>query len=258
MFYLKELQFRSVYLIVSFFFFFISFWYYKHFILIFFVLILQINGQFLFTHFIYTTPFEFLNIYLLLFSCLLIFYFFPFMLWQVIDFCKSSLYESEYRFFLHIFVAFATIFSIYNCLYYFLLLPNVLEFLFIFNSWSIGLLNFKIFYELKIIDYCYLVCSLLVVFNCLFIIGFCLYLYFFNLSINSMLFQKKLILLINIFLATFLSPPDVYTQLVYAFVLIFILEAFIWCKLLYFKSFSIFKIYKRKSNIKTKRNGFNI
>jgi sec-independent protein translocase protein TatC len=241
MFYVKELFYRLQYLLISFFVLFVLFYSYKN------LLFLGITSSILtktkkigFDSFIYTHPAELLNIYfnlIFLFSliCLM-----PYILWQILDFLKSSLYKHEYKKMCkNLFFLFCYLITTNVCCFFFLF-PSIWNFVGNFNESAKKFDEvLKIFFEPKmqeyfnfILDFLYVINASIIFFlTILILISFC--------GLKKIIYWKKLFIFINIMFATLLSPPDVYSQL---FILMFLTILFESAILILFGSFKISKL----------------
>ena len=111
MFYLREFFTRVKYFIFSLITTFFILYFFKDVLLI--VVIYTLFSQkedifisFSIDHFIYTHPTELFSMYITLVSVFSFFYLLPYILWQIIDFFKQSLYIQEYTFLKRLFAFF--------------------------------------------------------------------------------------------------------------------------------------------------------
>ena len=229
MLYLKELYLRFYFLIFSFFTVLVVFWIYKKNLLTLLTFSLLNNlvadgGKNVFEHLIYTNPAEIFSIYLslvLYFSLLLTF---PYCIWHFLDFLRSSFYNGEYfniksiviKIFLFLFLA--------NLLGVLICFPYIWSFFNVFNHQNElnCLLSFSL--ELRVQEYFNFFFTFLYLINLasFVVLAFLLILSF--LDLQQKLYWKKLFTFFNVVFATLLSPPDVFSQLIFLFVFVFLFE----------------------------------
>ncbi len=241
MFYIKEFILHFKYVCLSFFFFFFNFYFYKNLIFIFFSDILQNSVL----HFIYTNPFELLNIYIDLYIYLSFYFIFPFIFWHIIDFLKTGFFIYEFQFLTYYLISFCISFYFFNTFCLFYLLPKFWIIFEVFNNSSLFFLFVNIFYELKIADYFQFLFNFLMIFNMSFFFFFSIYNLFIFLGVKKLIYYKIFLIVINILLATFLSPPELISQIFYIFILSCILEIYFFISLLqkkYSNSLILFNI----------------
>jgi hypothetical protein len=122
-------------------------------------------------------------------------------------------------------VSFFFCFIAFNVFSFFELFPNIWFFfqnINVFDDNSISLLTF--FFELRIQDFFLFFFDFFFLIN-LFVLLICLLflvVYFFGLCV--LIYWKKLFVLVNLMFATFLSPPDVYSQIMLFLILTVFLE----------------------------------
>ena len=102
-----------------------------------------------------------------------------------------------------------------------------------YQDYTISYLNF--FFELRIQDYFFFVLDFFYIINISILIFLFLFLFVYFFGIISLIFWKKLFIFFNIMFATFLSPPDVYSQILLFFALTLISEFIIVLYLYVFK-----------------------
>lgn len=222
MFYLKELYIRIIFSgIVTLSLFLIFYIYIKELIfLIVFPFIIQNKN--LIKHFIYTHPIELLSSIIQIIFLLLFIFCIPYITWTTRDFLKSSLTKKEEK----------ALYSILTKVCYLIILVNIIGFTFVFpiiwlffESFNFKTnLNLKIYLELKIEDYIHFVIDYLYLTNTAIIILLIIYNFIVYNNINFLLKNKKYITLMNIIIATFISPPDIVFQLILFMVLQILLE----------------------------------
>ena len=229
MLYLKELYLRFYFLIFSFFTVLVVFWIYKKNLLTLLTFSLLNNlvadgGKNVFEHLIYTNPAEIFSIYLslvLYFSLLLTF---PYCIWHFLDFLRSSFYNGEYfniksiviKIFLFLFLA--------NLLGVLICFPYIWSFFNAFNHQNElnCLLSFSL--ELRVQEYFNFFFTFLYLINLasFVVLAFLLILSF--LDLQQKLYWKKLFTFFNVVFATLLSPPDVFSQLIFLCILSVLFE----------------------------------
>ena len=227
MFYIKEIVYRFQYFLLSFFVSIFFCYYYKN-ILILLISCSLINSYTtfygLFDRFIYNHPIELIKIQMLVGFTISLFCLLPYILWLIFDFIKSSLIKEEYKKLKIIFIFCIFLFLFINTFCFFILFPNIWFFFQELNNIEQNHQSIQLFFELRVQDYYYFLLDFLYLINLFIIIGFFLFIFIYFHGINNFITWKKLFIFINILFATFLSPPDVYSQLLLFFVLMIILE----------------------------------
>lgn len=220
MFYFKEVFFRIFFIFFSFFL--LIFLFFNYFELLFWLL----NLYFIFSnfqknkYFIFTHPLEIFNVSINLILFFSFFFIIPFIIWSIFDFFKTALYKKEYVYFKiqlnYVFKYFVFI----NIISLLFILPTFWLFL---NSLNDNILNnILINMELRIEYYLNFLLYYFIISNIFFIILLLIYLFFSNLIF--VIKNKNLLILINIFIATIFSPPEVYFQLIIFLFLSFFYE----------------------------------
>ena len=224
MFYIKELYFRIIFIIFVISTLFFTFYNYKYIILLIFLIPNQMFGNCLIRDFIYTNPTELLLALIDLSIFFTVLFSIPYMIWMLLDFTKTGLYNNEYKKIKIYFNKIIIIIILLNVILFFLLLPTVLKFFQSFNSFQTE--NINITLELKICEFVNFVYSIFYIIN----IGLILILILIGIiTINGITFYikyKKIFLTINIITATILSPPDISSQIILFMILNFFLESF--------------------------------
>lgn len=233
MFYFFELYFRLQYSLICFLLIFSCCYIYKNqlfFFFIFFLLnVLTINNVATsIDHFIYTHPVELFNInfFLLLFFVFLIYI--PYLLWQLFDFLKPSFYLFEYIQIKQVFLFFFSLIYCLNYLGFLFVLPKLWIVLITFNANLFNFSSLQSFFELKLSDYFIFLFQFFYFINVLIISILLLYLLINFFSLQNLLKWKKFFIFCNLFVATFLTPPDIFSQLSVLLILCFLLELFIY------------------------------
>ena len=175
--------------------------------------------------FIYSHPIELIKFQVLSSFLILFFINLPYCFWLILDFLKSSFGLKEYGRVRTVGVSFFFCFIAFNVFSFFELFPNIWFFfqnINVFDDNSISLLTF--FFELRIQDFFLFFFDFFFLIN-LFVLLICLLflvVYFFGLCV--LIYWKKLFVLVNLMFATFLSPPDVYSQIMLFLILTVFLE----------------------------------
>ena len=228
MFYIKELYLRFYYLIFSFLVVLGVLWLYKKNLLtvLTFSLLnsLVTDNEIFFEHLIYTNPTEVFYIYfslVLYFSLLLII---PFFVWHLVDFLRSSLYKSEFRTLNSSLVSVFCFISLTNTVSVLIALPYIWNFFNLFNKDNElnSLLSFSL--ELRVQEYFDFFFSFLYLVNLSTVFFLLLSVFLSFLDLKRKLYWKKLFTFFNVVFATLLSPPDVFSQLLFLLLLVFLFE----------------------------------
>jgi sec-independent protein translocase protein TatC len=242
MFYFKELKNRLKYLVVSYVIILLTSFYNYNilftFLDFFFSQKLNKNFNTAFHYYIYTHPFELY--YSQFYFCLTISFYFiiPYIVWQIYDFLIPSLYMSEYKFIKNTLSLFTYGGIILYCLIYTLLIPLFLYFILSLNN-NYTSNFFSVFFELKVQDFINFILTLNLLVSAGLFLLLLLYLWLINQFSFKIVKQKKKFYAIFIVLATVLSPPDIFSQ-----ILIFILLNIFFEFMLFFKIFGLlFKYY---------------
>jgi len=223
MFYLNEFFLRFKYIYFSFILTFICFFHYKD-SLVALVSFSLLNTSELFGNFIFTHPTELLKVQFYIITFFSSTFCIPYVLWNILEFVKSSLFYYEYKVFRKTVVNFFLFLYFSNFLINFILFPKIWCFFENFNlsGNSTELLYFS--FELRIEEYLKFLIDFTFVVNAFFLIFFFLLFLILKFGVANLLKWKKLFILLNIVFATLLSPPDVYSQLIILTFLSFILE----------------------------------
>ena len=229
MFYFKELYLRFYFFIFSFCSVLMVLWFYKKNLLTLLTFSLLDNlvlksGKNVFEHLIYTNPTEVFSIYLslvLYFSLLLIF---PYCVWQFLDFLRSSFYSREYVNVKSVLAKTFVFFGLTNFLGISVCFPYVWSFFNIFNRQNElnCLLTFSL--ELRVQEYFNFFFVFLYLINLASFLVLLIMLILSFLNLQQKLYWKKLFTFFNVVFATLLSPPDVFSQLIFLFMLVLLFE----------------------------------
>lgn len=231
MFYFTELIYRLKFFVLSFFFLLIiGYTYYDIiFVILHFSYTISLTTQT--DYYIYTHPLElyFSQIRLVVFSsCLFIF---PYLIWTLLDFNKTSLYWHEFSTVKKNLVNYITLIVIIYIGIYYLIINYFFYFIEIFNKNCLSNL-ILFFFELKVqelVNFIFLINKMLI------LITFSLLIFFIlinKLSMFKILKLKRIIYFFLILISTVLTPPDILSQISSIILLIFILEILILKKLI--------------------------
>lgn len=224
MYYVLELFKRSQYIFFAFFLTIICCYYHK-------LSLFLIAGSVLFSlgdscltqqHFIYTHPLEVFNINLYLifiFTCYIIL---PYFIWQCLDVIKPGLYLNEYKVILTYVLWLFFYTGFIYLMFFFILFPIVWNFFKTFNLFEFYFCQF--FFELKVYDFIFFMFDLLIFLNWFLLILICLIILLIYCKIQKIIFFKKICYLSILMLATFCSPPDIFSQIGLGFFLLVWLE----------------------------------
>lgn len=244
MFYIKEFYFRCQYFIISFLLSAFICHFYKN-ILVLTICCSLINYYSIFyasfSKFIYNHPTELLKIQILTAFLIILFFLLHYVIWSLLDFVKSCLRKTEYKKLCVLTSLGLFLCSFLNLLCFVFLFPYIWFFFQNLNTFKYSeSSSLIIFFELRIQDYFYFVFDFFYLINLLVFIFLLFYLFIFSFGITSLISWKKLFIFVNILFATFLSPPDVYSQIIVFLSLSFISE---FIAVLYLYLFKLKKYY---------------
>lgn len=180
---------------------------------------------------IYTHPIELVKIHMLsalLLSCFLIL---PYFFWMLLDFFRSSLTKANYFRFLDFLRQFSFYLFTFNFLSFVYFLPLLWSFFQNFNITGEVLTPLTFFFELRVQEYFNFVVNFIYCVNIFSFIFVFLFILTFLFGLSTVLYWKKLFFLLNLVAATFLSPPDVSSQLISFGLLTFSFELYFFLKL---------------------------
>jgi len=180
---------------------------------------------------IYTHPIELVKIQMLSAFLLSFFLILPYFFWMLLDFFRSSLTKLYYFRFISFLRQFLSCLFVFNFLSFIYFLPVLWNFFQKCNITGDTLRPLNFFFELRVQEYFNFVLDFIYfvnIFSFIFIFLFGLT-FFFGLSV--VLYWKKLFFLLNLVAATFLSPPDVSSQLISFGLLTVSFEFFFFFKL---------------------------
>ena len=223
MFYLNEFFLRLKYIFLSFILTLLCLIIYKD-LLIPLISFSLLNTSEKFGSFIYTNPTELLKVQLYVILVFAFFLIIPLLIWNFLEFVKSSLFKPEYERITQILIFFLLFFYFSNFFVNFKLFPKIWCFFenFNFSDNSFGFLSFSS--ELKIEEYLNFFINFTSIVNSFLFLFLALLFLILRFGVSNLLKWKKLFILLNIVFATLLSPPDVYSQLTILVFLTLILE----------------------------------
>ena len=234
MFYLSELLLRLKYVIISLILTFISCISYKN-LLLPIISLSVISTSDRFGNFIYTNPTELLKVQLYLIVIFSLFILLPYLIWNILEFFKSSLFKYEYKKVKILSIFLIIFFYFSNILVNSLLFPKIWLFFENFNFSNNNAELWSFSPELKIEEYLNFLIDFTFVANSFLILFLILLFILLKFGVSNLLKWKKLFILLNIVFATLLSPPDVYSQLTILIFLSIVLETNILIFLLFTK-----------------------
>jgi Sec-independent protein secretion pathway component TatC len=180
---------------------------------------------------IYTHPIELVKIQMLSAFLLSFFVILPYFFWMCLDFFRSSLTKVQYTrigaFFQH-FLGYCFLFNLFSFVYF---LPVLWNFFQNFNIPSNSATPLNFFFELRVQEYFSFVVDFLYLVNIFSFIFIFLFGVIFYFGLATVLYWKKLFFLLNLLAATFLSPPDISSQLIGFGLLSISLEVYFFIKL---------------------------
>ena len=241
MFYILEISNRLKYFFFSFCFLFsISYNYYNVFFTFLdflFKKILNEKNDSLLNYYIYTHPFELYYTHLFFCFILSLHIIIPYFIWQLLDFNKTSFYKYQYyqiyKFFLNsLFIFFFSYIFLYGYIVpYFLEILQYAKQTYISNF-------FSVFFELKVQDFISFILYLNTIFTILISFLILLNIFIFNITLYNIITTKKIIYLIAIIFSTFISPPDIISQILLLFIILSTIEIILFIR--------IFQYYLKK------------
>lgn len=222
MFYFKEIFYRFLFFFLTILVSVLIFYCYRNFLINIIIVPFIFNDNHSIKYFIYTHPTELIYAISLLIFIVAIIIHVPHFFWSMLDFFKPGLYKTEYKKLKKKTQFFTFFILISNFLAIIYVFPLFWRFFEEWNSFSNN--AFKIYLELKFENYfSYLIDFILFINLSVFIlfVG-----YFLVNQIGTVYFFriKKFLILINILLATFLSPPEIFFQIFFFFILNILLE----------------------------------
>lgn len=191
-----------------------------------------------FSDFIYTHPIELFKTHFCFAILIITFFILPLILWQTLDFLKSSLNKSSYLNYLRLSVNSVTFIYVINSFSFIYLLPNIWFFFKNFNNSENSSQILKFFFELRVEEYFNFVFDFFYLTNTLILVFLFLFLLVSFFGVSNVIYWKKLFIFTNIVCATLLSPPDVYSQITILILLSFSFESILFFSL-YFLNINI-------------------
>ena len=224
LYYLNELKYRFLYILISFFFnFIVLFFFAKDVLFILIKPLLLVNNNF--NYFIFTNMSDVLLIYLKIVFFISLILSIPVVLIQIWFFLVEGLYRYEKYFLIVLFYSFVFIFLCINFILYSYLIPMIWVFFVNFELTSSEFI-FNIYYEARITDYVNFMLEIFLMFSSLLIFPlFMVLLIYFNIfKLEFFFFYRKYFYIFFLILAGFFSPPDIFSQLFIVFPIIFFYE----------------------------------
>jgi len=170
-------------------------------------------------NFIFTDIFEAFKMYLFLSIFMGVHTNIPFIIWHIWKFLIKGLYNYENKIFILFIASIILSFSIINILFYYTIFPIIIDFLIQFeNSNSFNPFNIQI--QLKLKDYFLIYIKFTYLFNLTFILPF-ITLFIKN---TKWIYFKKFIYLILLIIIAIITPPDIFSLVLFFLPTIIILE----------------------------------
>lgn len=227
MFYVKEFYLRCLYFLFGFILIFITVLINKAYIINIIILPFIFFNNKIFDYFIYNNPTEFfysINFLIFILTLLLMI---PYILWSIIDFIKSGLLMYEYTFITKFIITILLILSLIITTFFFFLFPLFWFFFDSWNSFNSGIVKFYL--ELNFTSYLNYLTNFIIVLSFFVLSFFLMYIFVLHFGINVFYRIKKILIFFNIILATFLSTPEIWVQLLIFIFLNIILESISYC-----------------------------
>lgn len=194
---------------------------------------LNVNDSFETFYFIFTNALEVLSVYLKLIKFLSFQIFFIYFIYHIYIFLSPALFCSEY-FYLRFNVQFVFCFLLLSIvLFTYILIPFIWNFFLSFQNLIIDK-SFNLYFEAKLNEYLnfYISSYYLCEFYCQFFIFFLLILDYTKFNIKKIKKFRKFYYYCFIVFSTFISPPDIVSQIFFSLIFIFIYECLIFFSLL--------------------------
>lgn len=182
-------------------------------------------------YYIYTHPFELYYTHLLFCFIISLHFIVPYLIWQLIDFSKTAIYSSEYAFLCRFLNNSLVIFFICYTFLYAYIIPSFLEVLQISKKAYFSEM-YSVFFELKIQDFIYFIIYLNSILTIIILFLIFLSFFIFKFSLSNIIQIKKLIYLIAIIFSTFISPPDILSQILLFVLILISIELIIFIRIL--------------------------
>jgi sec-independent protein translocase protein TatC len=248
MFYVKDLIFRIFYILYIFLFL-IIFLFLKKEIVLFFINVNLTKTNFI--TIIYSSPTDLLLIYLYLIGFLTLLIVSPYVFWTVLDFYKSSLTKKNYLVTKYLLFFSFLVFLTIVLIFFIFFLPLIWEFFEKTNTWIEKTSYLTFFQQLHFDKYFLFIQNFIFIFNYFYLFILILFLISFKFKTNLLLIYRKIFLILNLVVATLVSPPDIFSQICLFFIFTFIFEIlclFFLTLLKYFKNLFIFNFITTEKN----------
>ena len=250
MFYIKECYFRLMYLLFMLINILLILFINKEFILLIFSFsiledFLNLNKS-LFETIVYNSPIELIMTYISLFFYYSLFVGFPYIFWGVYDFLKSTFFFSKIKLIKFIFFFCYFILIILILFSFFIFLPHLWFFLKKINILLEYSMFFNFYSQLQFNQYFLFLKTFLNTMICCYLFIIFIIFFSFILKLNFLLYIRKILIFINMCLATLLSPPDIFSQLFFFFLLLLITEfmSYFYILLIKYQKIKHFKLEK--------------
>lgn len=181
-------------------------------------------------YYIYTHPFELYYTQLVVSFQLAFYLFIPYFFWQIFDFIKTALYNSEFI----LIVKTCRNFTYSFIVSYYLIYVEVLPLFFTLLNSAKQTYNsslYDIFFELKVQDFIHFIFYLNNILIFILIFLFILITLLNNCNTIVIIKHKKLLYLFVILFATFASPPDLFSQVFLIITLTITIELILFLKI---------------------------
>lgn len=158
----------------------------------------------------------------------------PIFFLQLYFFCSKGMYKNEKAFTISIFISIVTLFLIGFFVAYCYIIPMAIDF---FVSYVNKIENLSILFQPKLLDYMDLVLNIIIAVGITFQIPVVIFLlHTFNLLKREDLIKYRRHIIVGIFIfAAIITPPDVYSQILVASIMIILIEFSFFCCQIYDK-----------------------
>jgi sec-independent protein translocase protein TatC len=209
MFYLKDVYFRILYILVSFIIALFIIYFYKE-ELVFLLILPSWFSKFKIEYFIFTEPKEIFLFYFYSFFLMAFIYIFPLIIFTFYDYLKPAVYKSELKYIIMNYKYFFNIYIIANILVFFIFFPIFWNF---FSSFDKNSHLVVFFLELSAINYFKFLFSTFFLSNSLIILILILLKIFIKKGVYFLLEAKKYIIFLFLIFSTVLTPPELELQI---------------------------------------------
>ena len=224
MFYIKEIYLRLIYIILLLFFLFYIYYQYREITFVIFLIPSKLMGYELVKHFIYTNPTELIYSFLTLNFLFITIFLIPYIFWIILDFMKPGLFINEYRK-LNFYTRFFIISTVsINIIMFIIIFPIIFKFFQSFSTLDIKSLDIK--FELKILEFVYFIYTVFYVINTGLISIIILFSIILLNGISFYIKYKKIFFIFSLITATFISTPDITSQITLFIIINLFLELF--------------------------------